>query len=366
MGVLRFILAIAVVLEHTANHNFHLMRGSEAVHVFFIISGFYMCMVIREKYTTSAKGIFYFYINRYLRLWPAYITVVLMCVAWFYFCRFATKGTNEEAPIFNSAVLLGDINVGLVWFANITLFGIDVLNWLVVNSNGFITLAKSGIVPQSTGDSLWLGYSKWVPQAWTIGSELWFYLCAPFLIIRWPKISLLIIFTASLIFKIYYSKNFMHSGYFIWFFWIWLFCLGMAAYLFYKKNADIIKISDQTQKIILAILLLIFTLPYVLGFRLHENALIFFSVFSIPILFHLTKKNKVDRFVGELSYPIYISHMLTAEISSTFINLLKINNSYLIIFNIGLCIFVSVCLVLFIDNPIETLRKKIAAASNKS
>ena len=366
MGVLRFILAIAVVLEHTANHNLYLMRGTDAVHIFFIISGFYMCMVIREKYTTSARGVFCFYINRYLRLWPAYLTVVLMCVAWFYFCRFATKGTNEDPPIFNSAVFLGDINLTFVWFANITLLGIDALNWFVVNSNGCITLAKSGIIPQSTGDTLWLGYSKWVPQAWTIGSELWFYLCAPFLIIRWPKLSLLLIFTASLILKFYYSKIFMHSGYFIWIFWIWLFCLGMAAYLFYKENADKIKISDQAHKIILGFFLLIYTIPYVLGSRIHENALIFFSVLSIPILFHLTKKNKVDRFVGELSYPIYISHMLTAEISSTFINLFKINNSYLIIFNIGLCIFVSVCLVLFIDNPIETLRKKIAAASNKS
>ena len=366
MGVLRFILAIAVVLDHTANHNFHLMRGPEAVHVFFIISGFYMCMVIKEKYTTSARGILYFYINRYLRLWPAYFIVVLMCMAWFYFCRFTTKGTNEVHPIFNSALFLSDLDLAFIWFANLTLLGVDTLNWFVVKYNGVISLAQSGIIPLSTGDSLWLGYSKWVQQAWTIGSELWFYLCAPFLIIKWPKISLLLIFTASLILKLYYSKIFLHSGYFIWFFWIWLFCLGMGAYLFYKENLDKIKISDQTQKIILGFILLIYILPYVLGFRLHENALFFFSAFSIPILFHLTKRNKVDRFVGELSYPIYISHLLTVEICSTIITLFKINNSYLIIFNIGLCIFVSLCLVLFIDNPIETLRKKIAAASNKS
>src|SRR5205807_1016610 len=31
---------------------------------------------------------------------------------------------------------------------------------------------------------------------------------------------------------------------------------------------------------------------------------------AIPLLFLWTQKSRIDRFVGELSYPVYISHML--------------------------------------------------------
>jgi peptidoglycan/LPS O-acetylase OafA/YrhL len=32
--------------------------------------------------------------------------------------------------------------------------------------------------------------------------------------------------------------------------------------------------------------------------------------FAVPCLFHRTKANKADQFLGDLSYPIYINHVL--------------------------------------------------------
>ena len=68
MGVFRLILALAVVLGHTAYEGPRLMSPGDAVHVFFVISGFYMCMVLRRKYGCSARGVGVFYLNRFLRL----------------------------------------------------------------------------------------------------------------------------------------------------------------------------------------------------------------------------------------------------------------------------------------------------------
>jgi len=50
MGFIRIILAIAVVIVHTEPiFGFELVRGRVAVQSFFIISGFYMAMILNEK-----------------------------------------------------------------------------------------------------------------------------------------------------------------------------------------------------------------------------------------------------------------------------------------------------------------------------
>ena len=67
MGIIRLLLALAVLLAHVENAPAFLLRfipGSLAVQCFYIISGFYMALVLNGKY--SSKRDFYF--NRFLRL----------------------------------------------------------------------------------------------------------------------------------------------------------------------------------------------------------------------------------------------------------------------------------------------------------
>ena len=65
MGTIRLLLAISVVIAHS-NPFFgqRLWEGEIAVELFFIISGFYMALILNEKYNTTEKTVI-FYQNRF-------------------------------------------------------------------------------------------------------------------------------------------------------------------------------------------------------------------------------------------------------------------------------------------------------------
>ena len=50
--------------------------------------------------------------------------------------------------------------------------------------------------------------------------------------------------------------------------------------------------------------------------RSQAKYLVFFPLFAaaLPWLFRLTKENRVDRFIGELSYPLYLTHLLVFQL----------------------------------------------------
>jgi len=49
MGAIRILLALSVVLWHVQGQHPRLLNASVAVLLFFVISGFYMALVINEK-----------------------------------------------------------------------------------------------------------------------------------------------------------------------------------------------------------------------------------------------------------------------------------------------------------------------------
>ena len=71
LGIIRFLLAMAVVLSHIGSVMgeiiFSLPHGIIAVELFFIISGFYMALILSGKYSAPGK-VKLFYLNRFLRL----------------------------------------------------------------------------------------------------------------------------------------------------------------------------------------------------------------------------------------------------------------------------------------------------------
>ncbi|MEK6790185.1 MAG: acyltransferase family protein, partial [Deltaproteobacteria bacterium] len=75
LGLLRTILAVAVVIVHSSGiFGYNVVGGMVAVQSFYIISGFYMSLILNEKYT----DLYVFYTNRILRLYPIYLVVVLL------------------------------------------------------------------------------------------------------------------------------------------------------------------------------------------------------------------------------------------------------------------------------------------------
>ncbi|MDF5718581.1 MAG: hypothetical protein PUP93_33130, partial [Rhizonema sp. NSF051] len=87
----------------------------------------------------------------------------------------------------------------------------------------------------------------------------------------------------------------------------------------------------------------------------------YFSLFLLmPFIFLATQKNRVDQFLGELSYPIYISHWFILHlIGSIFAKKFPQNNQFLGLVLLFLTIGLSLLLIKFIINPMEIHRKNV-------
>ncbi|MGQ0446109.1 MAG: acyltransferase family protein [Beijerinckiaceae bacterium] len=74
-GTFRFLLAVAVVLAHLIHTPYCLDLGYYAVRAFFVLSGFAMTAALNGVYGFDGKR---FFINRFLRLVPLYLTVCFL------------------------------------------------------------------------------------------------------------------------------------------------------------------------------------------------------------------------------------------------------------------------------------------------
>ncbi len=69
MGIIRTLLALGVLIGHSkAGFVLPLPGGMMAVQAFYIISGFYMGLVLTEKYSKKENGYSLFITNRFLRI----------------------------------------------------------------------------------------------------------------------------------------------------------------------------------------------------------------------------------------------------------------------------------------------------------
>lgn len=90
MGLIRLILAFAIVSNHYQNHQlFDFLYASVAVKSFYIISGFYMALILNNNSYVNKKN---FYISRFMRLYPIYIVCVI--VTFLLGSGYTTSGRN--------------------------------------------------------------------------------------------------------------------------------------------------------------------------------------------------------------------------------------------------------------------------------
>ena len=95
--------------------------------------------------------------------------------------------------------------------------------------------------------------------------------------------------------------------------------LGILSYHIYHYLGKI-KLNSTYLKIVFSVILcfIIFYEFIPVSYKIFIYFPIFFL--SVAFIFHLTKKWKIDSYIGELSYPMYISHLFVLS----FINFLKI------------------------------------------
>ena len=144
---------------------------------------------------------------------------------------------------------------------------------------------------------------------------------------------------------------------------IFYFLLGYLSYKLYRfikalnlsSRLKIVKKRTSLILLILNILIIIFyyKLPVLVPNEFKYYIYLTFFTISLPFIFDLTKRNNWDRFIGEMSYPIYLSHLLVVFIVSM-LNKNLADSSFHIV---PLTIVLSVFLNEFFLKPIEKIRQ---------
>jgi peptidoglycan/LPS O-acetylase OafA/YrhL len=363
LGFLRILLAMSVVLTHaTPAFAPKLYPGNIAVEMFFIISGFYMSMIITEKYGASRNGILPFYVSRFFRLWPVFILTTLASYVWWIACyAYLGREPTTSGPMLDW--IDNKLISALIHFSNLFMIGQDLPSIFHVSTRGLeLTFGPPTGLPDG---SVWLGSVRNIEQAWSIGTEIWFYLLAP-LLVRTGSTFLIIVTGAALLLRLWMNWN-GAATYFFFPDQLPLFIFGILAYRF-GATAGFPFATRNGLAVALSVAIpiggaVLFGSLVGVDERFKWILYVLFAA-TIPTLFGTTKDLKLDRVVGELSYPVYIVHMLLFAVVGTLGKHagVTIGGEMVAV----LAIAVSSLLYVFVDQPINKWRQRFAQADSSS
>lgn len=350
MGLMRLILAFCVVMAHCGNiMGFSLLNGGIAVELFFIISGYYMAMILNDRYSNN-NGSINFFKSRFFRLYPTYLFIL------FLYCLFGIIYyiLKSKLPQFGIFSILNVIDLKfsvLIILSNLCIIGQDIMSLFHVDPNGSVHFFYSNISGISNG-FLWGGYGRVIGPAWSIGTEILFYLFAPLLIKVRSRFLILLIFLSLLVKYIFIINTI--SPYYIFPAQLYLFLLGILSFNLSKHLFD--SYLFGTGKYILFIILI--GLVFYNYFESQTYYIIFIIIFSlsVPFMFHSTKNNLFDRQIGELSYAIYLIHIFIAMIYKIILPEHHFLNETIVVFilSVGSAFFINI----YIQKPFDNFRKK--------
>lgn len=347
MGSLRFFLALSVIFAHTGTFSgFTLGDGRLAVQTFFMISGFYMSLVWSEKYSKLQSPIRTFYISRALRIYPMYFVVFAAALL----MGLVARSSNPAFHFFEAVSALGWPTALWAYLTQITLIGMETPLFLNFELHKYMVLSV----------------------AWTLGLELTFYLLVPFLL---PRLSVVVgILLLSLIFR---SLAFMSGPTLdeglnadLWSnrffpFELALFLAGaLAQRLFAGLPGKLKLMSEKPEVYFLAVMCMVGGLCYYTLLRPSLGEATYWLYYAmafigIALLFQSTKTSKRDSYIGELSYPMYISHIPVLWVVASFYN--PENRIYIVIPATLLVSMLLSRMQVFVDNYRHALVKRAQA-----
>jgi peptidoglycan/LPS O-acetylase OafA/YrhL len=357
MGLLRFILALSVVTAHCgAIFGSTFVGGQVAVQSFFIISGFYMSLILNEKYIGVNGAYKLFITNRLIRLYPIFWVVLLLTVLGCLAIGWSTFG--QVFPKFGNYLSVKPNFWSFLYLilTNILIFGQDIVLFLGINpTDGSLFFTDDFTKTQPP-----LYFFLFIPQAWSLGIELAFYLIAPFILRRGTRF-VLVLLAFSLLLRLF-IHNYLGLQNDPWTYRFFptelgFFLLGYLSYRLYLRS----KTMALSPKISLFALctLLVFTIGFAFipsvkspffSFTVKECAYFALVALSIPLLFGYFKQHKWDNRIGDLSYPIYISHVMVAMLCQK----MHLSSGWLIAL---MTVLFSVLLNQFVALPIEKYRQ---------
>jgi peptidoglycan/LPS O-acetylase OafA/YrhL len=179
VGTFRLILALCVVVAHASPlPGLATLDAGLAVKTFFMISGFYMALILAEKYPATPAGRSLFYTNRFLRIYPLYLVTLAGALLFYAAASIKLGHPADRLQLWSAAWGRGERgSLILVGLSQLSVFGLDLTPLFTVSpSQGFHLLTSS--LP---ADATLAWRLNFLPHCWSIGAELLFYALSPFL-----------------------------------------------------------------------------------------------------------------------------------------------------------------------------------------
>ncbi|QJE94284.1 acyltransferase family protein [Luteolibacter luteus] len=367
MGLLRITLAIAVVLAHLQLGRSYMISGGQSVKVFFMISGFYMAMILKQKYGFHRRGLSDFAKNRFLRLYPLYLFIFAASIMWYQICVVATAGATPEPLLLEFSKAVPVLNSAWVWLVNLGLVGTDIPSLAHWNpQEGLLWFTE---LAHAEADGIaWMGSAVLVGQSWSIGAEIWFYIVSP-LFVFLPRLWLKIAVWAALGYLTFHmQENHPRVSHF---FWPGLFSYFATGALLFEVYLAL-SLGERSARWGTAVRSLIHASPLIwvlalplAGVSLPSWGEYLVAALTIPFLFAATQRNRVDRAVGELSYGIYLNHMLVISVAAVLFKKADLPDFSFVPFVVVASLVFAWATYRLIEKPIERLRSRIAAKATK-
>jgi peptidoglycan/LPS O-acetylase OafA/YrhL len=300
-------MALAVVMGHSGLlFGWTLFESVAAVQCFYVISGFYMALVLEQAYDRGAAGVLKFYASRYLRLAPTYWAVLAATLIGGLILR-----RSIYQPWAELKPLLGAMSwktLSVLSLSNLLIFGQDVVMFL-------------GFDP-SRGDLYWTAHYQadaypafkflLIPQAWSLGVELLFYVVAPFILRRRTWV-LPVIVAASIAVRVVLARHGLGGDPWNYRFFpseLGVFLCGSIAYRAYRSGWGVLPRRAATW-LLAALVAVLFVYQRIdAPEAVKRFAVVALVAAGLPSIFSLTRNWKRDNYIGKLSYPIYVCHFM--------------------------------------------------------
>ena len=325
MGFYRLILAMLVVVSHVDGRFYGYNPGVVAVISFFILSGYVMSILI-GKYYKQPSAIPAFYLDRMARLFPQFLFYMALASICIYFLKTDSPFTNQ----------------------------LTLAKWLL---NFFI-------LPQGFY-MLWADGALVIPQSWSLGLELTFYLLIPWIIIFLSRRQIyglagasFLVFMAAYLGKI--DSDFF--GYRLLAGTLFMFLVGWS---FFETDNS----SKKFRMCVFVVATILLTAAYLnksLYLRPYNKEVLVGLLTGMVVvgLIRNFKFSDMDEFFGNLSYGVFLNHFIVIWIMQKFFSAKDfgiINTSILLISSLIL----SLGSYLYVERPALRWRRSIRGAKNK-
>ncbi|ABG58173.1 acyltransferase family protein [Cytophaga hutchinsonii] len=332
-GYFRYFLCIVVVLFHSTNY---IALGEWAVHVFFILSGYWVVKMYKEKYILFKYPVSSFLSSRLLRLLPVfYINVILMIAV---ICFVKQQSLHEYIRVLNPDVPF-------------------VLSHIFI-----LGLCTTGMI---------------IPPSWSLDIEMQFYIIVPALLFVLAKLQNRKIVFLSVFFILFSILYFLHQNLHFPPSIANYLCFFLVGVLLYQTDYHASKkVAALSICIAVFLVALTYIIPHLFENVVQSNKLkvggilfrIIFDYLLALIIIPFISRNirnrggRWDRDLANLSYITYLFHRVTMYPwgyyygNVSFAERLPSFVVYLIATFIG-----SLIIYYLVDIPFEKLRKKWVA-----